>query len=129
MMEQNGSKKNIPIENKLDLLFLGILSFSFLGAIAYRQHWVGYIFFHTGALSIMGFYGCLSAIIAKSKGYNYWRAFSMAFLLPIILGLISAFLFNTNGEGDLPLTCGGWVSLGSGIGVVVFFIFIKKRGK
>ncbi len=129
MLEQNGSKNRIPIENKMDLLFLGILSFSFLGALAFLHHWVGFILIHIGGLSILGFYGCLSGIIAKSKGYGYWQAFLIAFLLPIILGVIAAFLFNLNGESDLPLTCGGWVSLAAGLGVVLYFTFIKKRGK
>jgi hypothetical protein len=75
----------------------------------------------------MGFYGCLAGAIAKKKGYNYWRAFQIGFFLPIILGGISAFLLAPSGEGSLTLTCGGWVSLGAGIVVVISYSLIKKK--
>ena len=124
---QRESVNYIPLESKVNLLFLGLLSISFVGYFAFRKLWVGFIFGHTAALSIMGFYGCLAGAIAKKKGYSYGRAFQIGFLLPIILGAISAFLFAPSGESSLPLTCGGWVSLAAGIVVVLSYIFVKKR--
>jgi hypothetical protein len=118
---------NIPLESKVHLLFLGLLSISFVGYFALRKLWIGFIFGHIAALSIMGFYGCLAGAIAKKKGYSYWRAFKIGFFLPIILGGISAFLFAPSGEGSLPLTCGGWVSLAAGIVVVISYSLIKKK--
>ncbi len=118
---------NISLESKVQLLFLGLLSVSFVGYFALRELWIGFIFGHTAALSIMGFYGCLAAAIAKKKGYSYGRAFQIGFFLPIILGGISAFLFAPSGESSLPLTCGGWVSLGAGIVVVISYSFIKRK--
>jgi hypothetical protein len=100
---------NIPLESKLQLLFLGLLSISFVGYFALRKLWIGFIFGHIAALSIMGFYGCLAGAIAK------------------ILGGISAFLLAPSGEGSLTLTCGGWVSLGAGIVVVISYSLIKKK--
>jgi hypothetical protein len=121
------SGSNIPLESKVHLLFLGLLSISFVGYFALRKLWIGFIFGHIAALSIMGFYGCLAGAIAKKKGYSYWRAFQIGFFFPIILGIILAFLFAPSGEGNLPLTCGGWVSLGAGIVVVISYSLIKKK--
>ncbi len=125
--KKRGSSNNIPLESKVNLLFLGLLSISFVGYFALRTHWIGFIFGHIAALSIMGFYGCLSGAIAKKKGYSYWRAFQIGFFIPIILGAISAFLFVPESYRGLPLTCGGWVSLAAGIVVVISYSFIKKK--
>ncbi len=117
---------SISLESKLHLLFLGLLSISFVGYFALRKLWIGFIFGHIAALSIMGFYGCLAGVIAKKKGYGYGRAFLIGFFVPIILGAISAFLFVPESESGLPLTCGGWVALAAGIVVVISYLFIKK---
>jgi hypothetical protein len=120
---------NVSPECKLQLLFLGVLSISFIGYFALRGLWMGVIMGHTAGLSIMGFYGCLAGAIANKKGYNYARAFQMGFFLPIILGGISAFVlapFAPQEEGGLPVTCGGWVSLAAGIVVVIVYLFRKR---
>ena len=121
------SNKNVTVENKLQLLFLGLLSLSFIGYFALRDNLTGFVFAHLSAISIMGFYGCLSAAIAKNKGYSYKRAFLIGFLTPLILGIISAFLLAPYIEGDLPLTCGGWTVLGVGIVIVIIYLIIKKK--
>jgi hypothetical protein len=118
---------NISPESKVHLFFLGLLSISFVGYFALRKLWIGFIFGHTAALSIMGFYGCLAGAIAKKKGYSYGRAFLIGFFVPIILGAISAFLFVPESERGLPLTCGGWVALAAGIVVVSSYLLVKKR--
>ena len=118
---------NIPLESKVQLLFLGLLSISFIVYFALREHWIGFIFAHAAALSIMGFYGCLASAIAKMKGYSYWRAFQIGFFFPIVLGAISAFLLVPSGERNLPLTCGGWTSLAAGIVIVIYYSLVKKR--
>ena len=137
MIESNAEEKQnvqkmesgnyIPLESKVHLLLLGLLSISFVGYFALRVHWIGFIFAHLAALSIMGFYGSLAGDLAKKKGYSYWRAFKIGFFLPIILGGISAVLFAPSGEGSLPWTCGGWVCLAAGIVVVVYYLLIKKK--
>jgi len=121
------SNKSIPIENKINLIFLGLLSISFVGYFALQKFWIGFIFAHIAALSIMGFYGCLAGTIAKKKGYNYWKTLSIGFFSPIILGGISAFLFHPEGNRGLPLTCGGWISLVTGIAIITFYSFVKKK--
>jgi hypothetical protein len=113
-------------ESNIQLVFLGLLSVSFIGYFAFREQWIGFIFAHIAALSIMGFYGCSAGAIAKMKGYSYWRAFQIGFILPIILGVISAFLLPA-GPRNLPLTCGGWTSLVVGIIIIVSYAFLKQR--
>jgi hypothetical protein len=124
---KEGTYGDISFESKLHLLFLGLLSISFIGYFALRELWIGFIFAHAAALGIMGFYGCLAGAIAKKKGYSYGRAFQIGFFLPIILGGISAFLFLPSGQRHLPLTCGGWVSLAAGLVVVISYSFVKKK--
>jgi hypothetical protein len=124
---QKQSSGGIGTESRISLFFLGLLSISFVGYFALRKLWIGFIFGHTAALSIMGFYGCLAGVIARKKGYSYGRAFQIGFFVPIILGAISAFLMVPPGERSLPLTCGGWVSLAAGIIVVISYFFLKKR--
>jgi hypothetical protein len=116
---------DISAESKLQLLFLGVLSISFVGYFALRELWIGVVMGHTAALSIMGFYGCLAGAIAKKKGRSYRRAFQIGFFLPIILGGISAFLLAPLEEGIVA--CGGWISLATGIVVVISYLFIKRK--
>ncbi len=129
--EQNAQRgetgRLIPIESTMHLLLLGMLSIGFIGYFAMQKTFLGFIFAHVAALGIMGFYGCLAGAIAKKKGYYYWMAFQLGFFIPIILGGISSFLFLPEGERGLPLTCGGWVSLATGILVVISFFFIRKK--
>ncbi|MFC1492413.1 hypothetical protein ACFL6O_00515 [candidate division KSB1 bacterium] len=117
---------NILKVNKLQLLFLGVLSIGFIGYFIFREHWSGIIFGHTAAIGIMGFYGCLAGAVAVWKGYDYWKAFKIGFLLPIILGAISAFWFAPEGDRGLPLTCGGWISLAAGIIVAISYSLLRK---
>ena len=113
-------------QRNLYLIFLGLLSVSFIGYPIFKSTWIGLIFGHTGGLSIMVFYGGLTGTLAKRKGYKYFNGFKVGFLVPIILGIISAFLLVPS-ESRLPLTCGGWTALGSGLLILIIFLFIKKK--
>ena len=113
-------------ESKAQLLFLGLLSISFVGYFALRELWIGIVFGHIAALCIMGFYGCLGGAIARARGYSYRTAFLIGFFIPIVLGAISAFLLPA-GPRNLPLTCGGWTSLATGAVVVLVYAFLKKK--
>jgi len=115
------------MENKLNLLLLGVLSVSFIGFFALRTHWVGLIFAHTAALGIMGFYGSWAGSIAKKKGYHFWWAFRAGFFIPILLGLIAAFIFVPEDRSHLPITCGGWVSLAAGLIIVFIYAILRRR--
>ncbi|MFC1481364.1 hypothetical protein ACFL6E_03850 [Candidatus Neomarinimicrobiota bacterium] len=123
----NRGRQTIPFEAKLELLFLGVLSISFLGYFIFRQHWIGFIFAHTAALSIMGFYACLAGAIAQWRGFSYRRAFQIGFFPPIIAGVISAFTLRPTTNGIIPMTCGGWAALGTGLVVMVAYLLIRKK--
>jgi hypothetical protein len=126
---ENDPLTRISLESKIQLLFLGLLSISFLFNYALRDELIGLIFAHTAALSIMGFYGCLAGAVAKKKGFSYGRAFLIGFFLPIISGVVSAFLIGPAEQINLPFTCGGWTSLAAGIIVVFVYVFAKKKDK
>ena len=126
---QGETVKVFSTESKVQLFFLGLLSLSFIGYFALRQHWIGFIFAHLAALSIMGFFGCLAGFIAKKKGYNYWKAFRIGFFIPIILGAFSAFVLVPSGVRVLPLTCGGWTSLGTGIIISIYYSLLRNIKK
>ena len=122
-------EKTISLESILQLVFLGLLSIGFIGYFVFRNHWTGIIFAHIAALSIMGFYGCLAGAIARWKGYKFWKAFQIGFLLPIVLGGISAFLLVPPGERSLPLGCGGWINLATGIIIITVYSSLKRNKK
>jgi hypothetical protein len=124
-MLNTGSLKKM--ENKINLILLGVLSIGFLGFFALHTHWVGLIFAHIAALAIMGFFGSWAAYIAKNKGYHYWSAFRVGFFPPLILGILAAFLFVPDDRSHLPITCGGWVSLAAGLVIVLIFVFLRKK--
>jgi len=126
VLQREESSKYISLESKVQLVFLGLLSISFVGYFALQKLWVGIVFGHIAALSIMGFFGCLAGTIARSKGYSYRRAFHVGFFVPIVLGGISAFLLPA-GPRELPVTCGGWTSLATGAVVVLVYALLKKK--
>ena len=126
VLHREESGRYPSLESKAQLLFLGLLSMSFVGYFALRKLWIGIVFGHIAALSIMGFYGCLAGAIARAKGYSYRTAFLVGFFVPIVLGAISAFLLPA-GPRNLPLTCGGWTSLAAGVVVVLVYALLKKK--
>lgn len=126
IVQREESGRYSSLESKAQLLFLGLLSISFIGYFALRKFWIGIVFGHLAALSIMGFYGCLAGTIARAKGYSYLRAFQLGFFVPIVLGGISASLLPA-GPRNLPLTCGGWASLATGVIVVLVYVLLKKK--
>ena len=126
VLQREESSKYTSLVSKVQLVFLGLLSISFVGYFALRKLWVGIVFGHIAALSIMGFFGCMAGTIARSKGYSYRRAFHVGFFVPIVLGGISAFLLPA-GPRELPVTCGGWTSLATGAVVVLIYALLKKK--
>ena len=104
-----------------------MLIISVAGYFVFSERWVNIITNHLGGLGITGLLACLTGFIAKKKGYNYWRTFSIGFLFPIIIGAISAFMFSPESNRGLPLTCGGWISLVTGIVIITLYSFIKKK--
>lgn len=122
----NDSIHEAAKQGNLNLFFLGLLSVSFVGYALFQKTWMGLVFGHTAGLSIMAFYGGLTGLVTKSKGYTFKSGYIIGFVVPIFLGVISAFLLPPGGR-NLPLTCGGWTALASGLAIVLVSIFIKKR--
>ena len=71
----------VTVESRILLLFLGLLIIGVIGYFALRNLWIGSIFTHVGALGIIGLLGGLTGIIAKKKGYGYWKAYLLGFIL------------------------------------------------
>lgn len=124
---ENDYMRALLLQNKLYLFFLGILSAGFLGFFLFRGTWLGLIFGHLDGLAIMGFYGGLTEVIAIKKGYKYFFGFKIGLIIPIVLGITSAFLLAPYAGGNLFITCGGWTALGSGLMIVIVFLLIKKK--
>ena len=110
----------ITIERRILLLFLGLLLIGVMGYLALPNLWIGSIFAHVGGLGIIGLLGGFVGIIAKKKGYGYWKAFLLGFILPIFLGIISVLLVE-------PISCGGSPSIAAALLIVIFYSFTKRR--
>jgi len=108
----------------MPLLFLGLLIIGVIGYFALRNLGIDFIFAHVGGFGIIGLFGCLAGIISKKKGYDYWQAFLLGLFLPLILGFIAVLLIF---PPDPELACGGSVSLGASILIVIFYSFAKHR--
>jgi hypothetical protein len=125
--QERKPQAGIPADSWMYLLFQGLLSVGFIGYFAFRNHWAVYIFAHIGALGVAGFFGCFAGAIAKKKGFDYWKALSLGFTLPIILGIIVAYAAESVRANGLPGTCGGIVSLIVGAVIVISYSFAKQR--
>jgi len=67
----------------LCLLIIGCIGYSSLsrGLITF------YVFAHLGALGLLGLFGIAAGALARKKFRNYWTAFLLGSLFPIILGI------------------------------------------
>jgi len=107
-------------EINLLVLFLLLLIFSIIGYFTFDSQWLDYTFAHGGGLGIVGLLGCCAGLVARKKGYSFWKAFLLGFSLPIILGFIAAFIMQ-------PLACGGTVSLAAAVLILIIYSFVKRR--
>jgi hypothetical protein len=110
----------IAIENRVLLLFLGLLVIGVIGCFALRSLWMGSIFAHVGGVGIIGILSSLTGIIAKKKGYSYWKVFLIGLILPVCLGVIAVLLIE-------PISCGGSPSMGVALLLVIICSLIKRR--
>ncbi|MFC2151469.1 hypothetical protein ACFLSE_02995 [Bacteroidota bacterium] len=112
---------------KIFIISIVTLVLGLIGYFIFSNHWIKYIFVHIGAVGIIGLLAYLTSIIAKQKGLNYGKAFSFSFFPSVFLGIISAYLAGPPRENGLPLFCGGSVSLGLALIVVIIYLLLKKR--
>jgi hypothetical protein len=106
---------------------LGLIVIGFAGGYVLREGWLSFVLYHLGGLGAVGLLACASAAIARSKGYGYWRAWLVALLLSVLLGLIAAYLVPTRDQGTRPAACGGSVSLGTGLIAIAVSSFMGRR--
>lgn len=86
-----------------------------------------YIFAHIGALGIISLFACLAGAIAEKKGLNYKKAVLLGFFSSIFFGIIAVYLVEPPRENGLPSSCGGVVSLGVALIVVIIYLIANKR--
>ena len=117
------SRENDKSKTWMLFLFLGLFVVGLAGYLLLHNYWVRYIFAHTGALGIVGLFGFWAGLVARKKGYSFWKAFLLGFALPTIIGILSVLVVIVRGgEG-----CGGSVSLAISIVVVIIYYLVKRR--
>ena len=121
-LPQKESSKGIRIKKRIRLLFLTIFILGTVGYFSVDEHWIEYVFAHLGGLSIIGLFGCFAGAISTKKGYGYWKAFLIVFILPIIIGTIVVIIFR-------PISCGGSISLAVAILIVAIYSFVKRSDR
>lgn len=117
------------MRSKLILISLITLIIGLVGYFAFWNNWTRYIFAHVGALGIIGLFACFAGIIAARKGLSDKKAVLLGFFPPIILGIIAVYLVDPPKEGVMPSSCGGIVSLGIALIVVIIYLAVKERKK
>jgi len=115
-----------PGANRMFLLSLGCL---IVGSVGYftlqRDVWVFYLFAHCGALGVMGLFGVAAGALATKKGRDYWPAFYLGSLLPIVSGMVAVLLLLSGEQGRLY--CGGSVSLLVAALVILVYSLARTR--
>lgn len=106
---------------------LGLVIVGFGGGYALPEGWPGFVLYHIGGLGTVGLLACASATIARNKGYNYRQTWLLALLLPVVLGLIAAYLVPPGNHESRPAACGGSVSLALGLVFVAVWAFMRRR--
>ncbi len=117
----------MSLARKIFLFSLITLISGLIGYFTFWNHWIRYIFVHIGAMGIIGLFACLAGTIAVRKGLSYKKAVLIGFFPPIILGIIAVYLVDPPRESGLPSSCGGVVSLGVALMVVIIYFVAKER--
>ena len=94
---------------------IGLIVIGFGGGLLLREGWPGFVLYHLGGMGSVGLLACASAAIAGRKGYGFWQAWLIAFILPLLVGLIVAYLVPPGDHERRPAACGGSVSLALGL--------------
>ena len=119
-VQNKESSNGITVESWIFLLFLGLLIIGVIGYFALRNLGINNVFAHIGGLGIVGLLGSLAGIIAKKKGYGYWKAFLFGLFLPILVGVIAVLLPQT-------FSCGGSPSLAAALLIIIIYSLIKRK--
>lgn len=123
MFKKIEAANDISIEIRILLLSVGLIVFGFAGFFAFHDFGTHYFFAHIGGLGIIGHIGCWAGIIARNKGYSYWKAFLWGFIFPTFIGIVSVLFVHALGERG----CGGIVSIIAAIFIVIYYLFTRKK--
>jgi len=127
IVQKSRTNSKMTFAKKIFLLSIITLVFGLIGYFIFWNHWIRYIFVHIGALGIIGLFACLTGAIAEKKGLNYKNAVLLGFFPSIFIGIIADYLVDPPRENGLPSSCGGVVSLGVAIIVVIIYLISKER--
>ena len=111
---------------RVAIFSLGLLIIGFTGGYALPDAWMSFALYHIGGLGALGLLACGAGVIASKKGYEFWRVFSFALSLAILLGAAFAYLVPPTGEDGRPAACGGSVSLLVALIVVGFWALARR---
>ena len=106
---------------------LGLIVIGFGGGLLLGEGWRSFVLYHIGGLGATGLLACASAAIARSKGYGFWRAWLLALFLPMLVGLIAAYLVPPGDDESRPAACGGSVSLALGLIFIAGWAILRRR--
>jgi hypothetical protein len=123
------SKKKLNGNLAKKILIASIITFllGLIGYFIFHDNWVKYIFAHVGALGILGLFACLTGAIARKKRFKYRNAVLISFFPPIFIGTIADYLIDPPRPNGLPSSCGGSVSLGVAIIIVIIYLIIRAK--
>ena len=106
---------------------LGLIIIGFVGGYMLPDDRASFVLYHLGGLGSVSLLACISAMIARNKGYNYWRAWLVTVMLSVVLGLVAAYLIPAENVEARPAACGGSVSLGVGLILIAVWSFMGRR--
>lgn len=115
------------MRSKLIVISMITLIIGLIGYFAFWNHWIRIIFAHIGALGIIGLFAMFAGIISVRKGLSDKKAILLGFFPPIIFGIIAVYLVDPPRKGVLPSSCGGILSLGLALTVVIIYLALKGR--
>ena len=115
--------RGVRVEIKLLLIVIVLVGIGVAGYFIFRNLWIRYVFAHLGGLGVMVPFGFWAGAVARKKGYSFWPAFFMGFLLPVILGILTTILFHLSGGRG----CGGIVSIAVALIVIIVYYMVKKK--
>lgn len=113
----------VTVQIRLLLISVVLIILGIVGYFIFRNFWISYIFTHLGGLGIMVLFGCWAGYVAKQKGYGFWTAYLLGFLLPIILGTLTTLLVHLTGGGG----CGGIVSIAVALIVIIGYYLFRRK--
>jgi len=106
---------------------LGLIVVGFAGGLLLREGWLSFVLYHIGGLGTAGLLASIAAAIATKKGREFWRAWWPAFLVPILVGLVAAYLVPPGHHATRPAACGGSVSLALGLIFIAIWAVVRPR--